>query len=136
MNTAKKAIRIFLHKLLGLPYRPPLTQWEIKNINSVDARIYICVDKNGLYHIMPGDADNSQMASAGRSLAYFIGREILDFAEEIQSRLKQLDQSNAPHRPPELDVLSREGEEEQEKSLTLLEEFEQEQQNENDEKEN
>ena len=114
MNRIKRALRFILCKILGLPYRPPLSEWEVANINSHDARFYVCIDKNGLFNIRPGGADVPLEYSAGRSLAYFLGREILDFAEVIEGRLKQLDQSNVPHRTPKLDAILRETENENE----------------------
>lgn len=109
MSKLKKFLRYILHRILGVPYRPELSAWEIENIQGHDARAYICVDRRGLYWITPGNIENPQAAAAGRSLTYFIGREVLDFDEAIRARLSKLDQTTAPKRTPNLDALLKGG---------------------------
>lgn len=113
MGRIKRTLRHLICKILNIQYRPELSEYELVNIQSHDAKFYICVDRHGIFNIGPGGIldGNLNEVSAGRSLAYYLGREILDFGEVIEARLKKLEQSNAPKRTPHLDALTRENKE-------------------------
>jgi hypothetical protein len=130
MNRIKRKLQFLICKILGIQYRHVLSEWELRNIVSRDARIYLGIGKDGVSSIIPVRGDSAADHSASNSFVYFLSREIWDFKNEVDQRLKMLDDiepftTNVPQLSA-LDELLRDTEDGNERPLSLLDQFEQE----------
>lgn len=131
-------LQMLICKALGIQYRHVLSEWELKNLVSRDARIYLGIGKDGVTSIIPRRTDSAADRSASNSLVYFLGREIYEFHKDVDRRLRKLNgiepfTINAPQLTA-LDRLLDEShgfddylpEEKETEQPTLLEQYEQE----------
>ena len=131
MIKIKRKLQFIVCKILGIQYRHILSEWELRNLVTRDPRIYLGIGRDGVSSIVNGRTDSPQDHSASNSLIYYIGREIFSFHQDIEARLRKLDGIEpftiSPPQLTALDQLLKDTEDENEKPLSLLEEFEQEQ---------
>src|SRR3990167_1370175 len=127
-------LQMLICKVFNIQYRHVLDKWELENIVKHDAKIYVCVTKEGVIHVISAHADSPLDHTAGNSLIYFLSREIYNFDSDVRARLKKLDQYSSKENKKKISLRQAlESVEPNIKPVSLLEQFEQERENENEE---
>ncbi len=86
-------IRTLFYKLVtwcvGSVFRPEVSDFELKRISELRPRLYIRIDVDGMGCIITG-GDTAEEKAASRSLAYFLGTELMSLSLLIDHRIKEL----------------------------------------------
>ncbi len=88
----------FVSVVVGLIFRPKVSEYEIQRISELRPRLYVRIDVEGMGCIITG-GDTIEEKAASRSLAYFLGAELMSLSLIIDERLKTLPESERGKEP-------------------------------------